>query len=126
MKLLKNPVFAVCLCVLVVVCSTFLSSSMKLNKRYQSTCNSLCYAMSDFASRNGLDDLSHWAIEGLDASSYRIKDMDGLIIEYNKVSSAYDKNEKKDVEKAIKSFRTMEECLYSFPASFFVDLLDLE
>ena len=126
MKLFKNPVFAVCLCLILIIGSTILSSGLKLQRRYQRTCNNLCYAMEDFASRNGLSELESSARDDLNYTTSRIKDMHMLVLSYNSISSGYEKSEKKDVEKAIKKYNSLWDTLDRFPASFYANLLDLD
>ena len=71
MKLFKNPLFALLLCLLVIVCSTCLNVKIKMERRYDRVCDRLYEEVLEFADNNGLSELRPFASAKSRTSSYK-------------------------------------------------------
>ena len=118
MKLFKNPVFAVVLCLLMIVSSFFLTG-LKMEKKYDRLCGELYEEIIDFASENGLGSLKNDAHAAAAAGDYY-----SLITAYNAYSLG-NYRDADDVDDAIRSYTRFLRSTHRFPASFFVELFDL-
>ena len=119
MKLFKNPVFAVVLCLLIIICSTCLNARFKMEKRYDRLCDRLYDEVLDFADANGLSSLKSDAHAAAAAGDYH-----ALISAYG-AYSAQGFNDTEDVDDSIRDFNKFLRLTQHFPASLFVNWFDL-
>lgn len=124
MKLLKNPLFAILICLLLIVSSTCISSVVGLNREYNRVSGALCEALVDFATREKLGELEQHARAVRTDPGADKDDFDALIAEYNAVASNYSKYKTAAVEKAIEKYSGYFKTLNTFPAKLFVRFLD--
>ena len=121
MKLLKKPVFAVFLCLVIVIGSTLLSGGGKLQHRYNKVCDNLCDEIAEFADENHLPSLKVKAQTALLNGDYQ-----QLISAYQTELDSLNKYEDADdVDDAIKDYTLFVRKLTSFPARSFAQLLNL-
>lgn len=120
MKLFKNPLFALVLCLLIVVCSTCLNAKIKMENRYDRICDKLYDEVLEYADDNGIDDLKVRAREAAASGDYR-----GLISSFNELSAGRLFSDTDDVDDAIKAFSKFFRDTQKFPATVFVDLWNL-
>lgn len=125
MKLFKNLIFAVLLCLVLIVSSTLLNVEIKLPKAYENVCDDLCDKIIDFSSRKALPDLEYHARSLRDSASASRAEYDGLIDEYNSSAVGYSKSDTNAAEKAIRNYRSFISKLSRFPAAPFAELLNL-
>ena len=118
MKLFKNPVFAVVLCLLMIVSSFFLTG-LKMEKKYDRLCGELYEEIIDFSSENGLGSLKNDAHAAAASGDYR-----SLISTYNEYAMG-NYRDSDDVEDAIRSITRFLRNSQRFPASLYVNLFDL-
>ena len=119
MKLFRNPLFAVLFCLLLIVTSTCLNVKIKMEKRYDRVCDKLYEEVLEFADENGLGELKNEAHAAAAAGDYR-----GMISAYSAYSSA-GFNDADDVDDAIRDYTKFLRKTQIFPASAFVDLLNI-
>ena len=112
MKLFKNPLFALLLCLLVIVCSTCLNVKIKMEKRYEEVL--------EFAEENGLGELKTKAHTAAAAGDYR-----SLIAAYSEYSLG-NYHDADDVDDAIRDYTKFLRKSQQFPASVFTDLLHIK
>ena len=120
MKLFKNPLFAIVLCLLIVVCSTCLSAGLKMEKRYDRVCDRLYEEVLEFADENNLGALKTEAHAAAAAGDYR-----SLISAYS-AYSAGGYRDADDVDDAIRAYTKFLRKTQQFPASVFTDLLKID
>ena len=119
MKLFKNPVFAVVLCLLLIVGSTCLNARFKMEKKNDRLCGKLYEEIVEFADENGLGALKSDAHAAAAAGEYY-----SLITAYNAYSLG-NYHDADDVDDAIRSYTRFLRSTHRFPASLFVELFDL-
>ena len=120
MKLFKNPVFAVVLCLVLIVCSTCLNAKVKMEKRYDRLCDRLYDEVLEFADENGIDELKSRAREAASNGDYH-----ALVAAFNELSSGSVLRDTDDVDDEIRSFSKFLRMTQQYPARFFVDLLNI-
>lgn len=121
MKLLKNPVVALLLCLVLIAGSTCLNAKSKMESRYERVCDRLCREVLEFAEDNGLDELQAKARQARVNGDYR-----ALIAGFNEALSANSGcKHADDVDDAVLSYTKFLKSTESFPASFFVDMLNI-
>lgn len=120
MKLFKNPVFAVILCLLLIVGSTCLNARFKMEKRYDRLFNRLCDEVLEYAEDNGIDELKYCARDVSSSGDYN-----ALISSFNEFSSGHKHADTTDVDEAIQNFNRFLRKTQMFPAKMFVDLLHI-
>ncbi len=120
MKLFKNPVFALVLCLLLIVCSTCLNVKVKMEKRYDRICDRLYDEVLEFAEDNGLDELKVRAHEAAADGDFR-----GLIASFSELSAGYSSHDTDDVDDEIRAYTKFLRKTQQFPARLFVDLLNI-
>ena len=120
MKLFKNPLFALLLCLLVIVCSTCLNVKIKMEKRYDRVCDKLYEEVLEFAEENGLGELKTKAHTAAAAGDYR-----SLIAAYSEYSLG-NYHDADDVDDAIRDYTKFLRKSQQFPASVFTDLLHIK
>ncbi len=125
MKLFRNPVFAVVFCLVIIISSTVFGSVSKLERKYQSVCDNLCDAMIDYAAQSGDGELSSMAHSARGEAKASIKDMHGLILQYEDSLPGNSGFDTKSVDKAIKSFNGFLDKLDRFPAALYYNYLHL-
>ena len=118
MKLFKNPLFAILLCLLVIFGSTCLNAKIKMEKRYDRVCDGMYEEVLEFADKNGLGDLRNAAHAAAAAGDYR-----SLISAYSAYAASYDGAD--DVDDAIRDYTKFLRKTQLFPASVFTDLLNI-
>ena len=119
MKLLKNPVFATVLCLLLIVGSTCLNVKIKMERRYDRVCDRLYEEVLEFADDNGLSELKNAAHAAAAAGDYN-----AMISAYaaDSLSVSHDSD---DVDDAIRDYTRFLRKTQQFPASVFTDLLHI-
>ena len=118
MKLFKNPVFAVIFCLLLIVCSVFLTR-FRMEREYDRLCSNLYDEIVEFAEENGLGALKSDAHAAAASEDYA-----SLVTAYSAYSLG-NYHDTDDVDDAIRSYTKFMRSTHRFPASFFVDLFDL-
>jgi len=118
MKLFKNPLFAIVLCLLLIVGSTCLNARIKMEKRYDRVCDKLYEEVLEFADENGLSELKNAAHSAAAAGDYR-----SLISAYSAYASGYKDTD--DVDDAIRDYTKFLRKTQQFPASVFTELLNI-
>ena len=118
MKLFKNPLFAILLCLLLIIGSTCLNVRVKMEKRYDRVCDRLYDEIIEFADDNGLGELKTAAHAAAAAGDYR-----SMVSAYSVYSTQYKDTE--DVDDAIRAYTKFLRSTQKFPASFFTDLLNI-
>ena len=119
MKLFKNPLFALLLCLLLIVGSTCLNVRIKMEKRYDRVCDELYEEILEFADENGLGELKNAAHSAASAGDYR-----SMISAYSVYGANY--KDADDVDEAIRDYTKFLRKTQQFPASVFVDLLNID
>ena len=120
MKLFKNPVFAVILCLLLIFCSTCLSVKVKMEKRYDKICDNLYDEILEYAEDNRIDELKSQAHDASATGDYR-----GLIAAFDELSAGRKFDDTDDVDDAIRDYNKFLRKTQQFPAKVFVDLLNI-
>ena len=120
MKLFKNPLFAIVLCLLLIVCSTCLNAKVKMEKRYDRICDRLYDEVLEFADENGLGELKTRAHEAAADGDYR-----ALIASYSEFTAGQGYHDTDDVDDAIRAYTKFLRKTQQFPAGLFVDLLNI-
>ena len=121
MKLFKNPVFAVLLCLVIVLGSTCLSAGGKMKSRHQKLCDELCEEVLSFADKNSLPALKTPA-----QATFVSGDCEALIGAYQDALGESRKfKDADDVDEAIRDYNLFLRKTQRFPASFFLDLLNI-
>ena len=118
MKLFKNPFFAVVFCLLLIVTSTCLSVKVKMERRYDRVCDKLYEEVLEFADDNGLGQLRSEAHAAAASGDYR-----SLIESYSAYAAEH--HDTDDVDDAIRDYTRFLRKTQQFPASAFVDLLNI-
>ena len=118
MKLFKSPFFAVVICLLLIVSSTCLNAKIKMEKRYNRVCDELYEEVLEFADENGLGELRSEAHTAAAAGDFR-----SLISSYSAYTAG--SHDTEDVDDAIRDYTSFLRKTQQFPASFFVDLLNI-
>ncbi|MBR0207520.1 MAG: hypothetical protein IJQ43_01325 [Oscillospiraceae bacterium] len=119
MKLFKNPVFAVVLCLLLILGSTCLNAKVKMENKYDRLGGRLYDEIVEFADENGLAELKTTAHAAASAGDYR-----ALISAYDQYSLGNFRGSD-DVDDDIRAITKFLRSTQRFPASVFVDLFDL-
>lgn len=119
MKLFKNPLFAILLCLLLIVCSTCLNVRIKMQNRYDRVCDRLYDEIIEFADENGLGELKNASHAAAAAGDYR-----SLISAYSAYSLG-NYHDADDVDDAIRAYTKFLRSTQKFPASVFTDLLNI-
>lgn len=120
MKLFKNPVFAIVLCLLLIFCSTCLNAKVKMEKRYDKLCDRLCDEVLEYAEDNRIDELKSRARDASATGDYR-----GLISSFDELSAGRKFDDTDDVDDAIREYNKFLRKTQHFPAKVFVDLLNI-
>ncbi len=120
MKLFKNPVFAVFLCLLLIVGSTCLNARVKMEKRYDRLFDELCEEVLEYADDNGIDELKIRAREASAGGDYS-----SLIAAFSELSAGQKFSDSSDVDEAIRDFNKFLRKTQHFPAKMFVELLNI-
>lgn len=118
MKLLKNPVVALLLCLALIFSSTCLNAKIGLEKKYDRVCDELCEEMVEYADKNKLDTLRAQALTSVTTGNYS-----ALISSYNEVSGLKGTD---DVNDAIRDYNKFLRKTTRFPAKMFVDFLNIQ
>ena len=118
MKLLKNPLFAIALCLLLIFVSTCLNAKIKMEKRYDRICDKLYEEVIEFADENGLGELKTAAHSAAASGDYR-----SLISAYSAYVGGY--HDADDVDDVIRTYTKFLRKTQQFPASVFSGLLNI-
>ncbi len=121
MKLLKNPLVALLLCLAIIVCSTCVSVKVKMVNKNDRICAKLCDEVLEFAEKNDLDGLQAKARITMVNGDYR-----SLIASFNEtLSDGGDYKRVDDVDDAIRDYTKFLKTTEKFPASFFAEKLNI-
>ena len=120
MKLFKNPVFAIVLCLLLIFCSTCLNAKVKMEKRYDRICDRLYDEVLEYAEGNRIDELKSHARDASATGDYR-----ALIASFDELSAGRKFDDTDDVDDAIRDYNKFLRKTQQFPAKVFVDLLNI-
>ncbi len=120
MKLFKNPVFAVVLCLLLIFCSTCLNAKVRMEKRYDKICDNLYDEILEYAEDNRIDELKSQAHNASATGDYR-----GLIASFDELSAGRKFDDTDDVNDALRDYNTFLRNTRQFPEKVFVDLLNI-
>lgn len=116
MKVLKNPVVAIILCLAIMIASTCINAKVGLEKKYDRICGNLTQSIIDFADANDLTELESKA-----RSAKLDGDYAGLIEIYNASSAAHSSA----VDSAVDRYAAFFRSLQRFPARQLVGLLGI-